>query len=74
MKSTAPLENLERRAQEQRRDLHETATELRMKIRKVREKADVRNNAREHFLGAALGMAAIGLLAGYAVAGAFTRR
>ncbi len=72
--SAAPIENLERRALEQRREMHETATELRTKIRLAREKLDVTNNAREHFLGAALALGAIGLLSGYVIAGAFTRR
>ena len=72
--STAPIDNLERRALEQRRDLHESAEELRTKIRIVKEKLDMKNNAREHFSGAALAMIVIGLLSGYGIAGAFTRR
>ncbi len=72
--STAPIENLERRAFEQRRDLHDTVNVLRSRIRIAREKLDVRNQAREHFGAAALVVSAIGFLWGYFVAGAFTKR
>ncbi len=72
--STAPIENLERRALEERQELHETATELRTKIRAARAKLDMTNNARQHFVSTALALGVIGLWSGYVIAGAFTRR
>jgi hypothetical protein len=77
MSSNNPLppEVLEQRAAEQRRRLHETVTELRTTVRgTVREKLDVKRNAREYMLPASAALGLIGLVFGYGFAGMFTRR
>ncbi len=61
---------LEIRAEEQRRKLHNSVSELR---NQVREKLDVKKNAREHVWPASGAVALIGLMVGYGVAGVFTR-
>ena len=66
-----PSYDLELKAADDRRRLHETASELRST---VRDKLDVNKNAREH-LGLLCGISAlIGLAAGYTVTGIFTRQ
>lgn len=72
--SMLPIEDLQRQAAEQRRQMHETATELKEKITAAREKLDIKKNARQNFWSAAAIVTAAGLLFGYASAGAFTRR
>lgn len=69
-----PIEQLQLRAIEQRRQLHDRAEELKVKISETREKLDVRRQARQNFWGAAGVAAAAGLLFGYAATGAFVRR
>lgn len=69
MTSGIPVDVLEKRAADQRRQLHNSVSELRQS---VRERLDVKRNVREH-LWSASGMAALlGLIAGYAMAGIFT--
>ncbi len=68
-----PLENLELQALEQRKHLHERATELKSKITATRDRLDPTRNAREHFTGLAITAAAIGLLSGYAAASLFIK-
>ncbi|HZD92887.1 MAG TPA: hypothetical protein VE133_01450 [Candidatus Sulfotelmatobacter sp.] len=64
-----PVDVLEKRAADQRRQLHNTVLELR---HSVQEKLDVKRNVRNH-LGMAAGiMGVAGLILGYAVAGIFT--
>ena len=74
--SMNPVENLELRALEQRNQLHQTATELKVglnsKINSARAKFDINRNAREHFGRAAALAVAIGLASGYGIAGMFT--
>jgi hypothetical protein len=65
-----PTDVLEIRAQEQRRRLHNSVSELRTQ---VREKLDVRKNAREYVWPASGALALVGLVVGYGVAGVFTR-
>lgn len=72
--SMLPIEDLQRQAVEQRRQMHETATELKEKITAAREKLDIRNTARQKFWNAAAIVTGVGLLFGYVFAGAFTRR
>jgi hypothetical protein len=65
-----PVEVLEKRAAEERRQLHNTVQELR---ETVHERLDVKRNVRNH-LGTVSGvMAVAGLALGYALAGVFTR-
>ena len=70
--SALPLENLELQALEQRKHLHERATELKTKIGETRNKLDPTKNAREHFVGLSIVAGAIGLVFGYGAAGMFT--
>jgi hypothetical protein len=61
---------LEQQAEEQRRKLHETVTELRDQVRgTVREKLDVRKRAREYVWPAAGAAFLFSLLFGYGTAG-----
>jgi hypothetical protein len=65
-----PVEVLEKRAAEERRQLHNTVQELR---ETVHERLDVKRNVRNH-LGTVSGVIAVaGLALGYALAGIFTR-
>jgi hypothetical protein len=64
-----PVDVLEKRAADQRRQLHNTVSELRQS---VRERLDVKRNVREHLWPTAGALALIGLVAGYGVAGVFT--
>ncbi|MBV8893160.1 MAG: hypothetical protein JO266_14525 [Acidobacteria bacterium] len=72
--STAPIENLELQALQQRNRLHKNADELRAKIEATREKLRIKKQAREHFAAASVLVSLIGLGLGYGVAGLFTRR
>jgi hypothetical protein len=65
-----PVDVLEKRAADQRRNLHSSVAELRQS---VREKMDVKRNVRNHLGPAAGALALAGLLLGYAVTGIFTR-
>jgi hypothetical protein len=68
MTSGIPVDELEKRAAEQRQQLHNTVVELRQT---VHQRLDVKRNVREH-LGAASGLLAIaGLALGYALTGVF---
>ena len=71
MTNSMPSEVLEQRAADQRRQIHNSVTELRYA---VRERLDVKRNAREHLLPAAGAVALLGLVLGYAFTGMFTRR
>jgi len=64
-----PVDVLEKRAADQRRQLHNTVVELRDT---VHEKLDVKRNVRNHLGVVAGAMALAGLALGYAVAGVFT--
>ncbi len=73
--STAPQNNeptytLEVRAADQRRRLHSSVVELRSR---VRERLDLKQNAREYLRPAAGVAAVLGLALGYGVTGMFTR-
>ena len=65
---TLPSNDLELRAADERRRLHDTVKELRCQLR---DKLDVRNNARQHLGVACAAAALIGLVAGYGVTGMF---
>jgi len=64
-----PVDVLEKRAADQRRQLHNTVAELRDS---VHEKLDLKRNVRNHLGVVAGAMALAGLALGYAVAGVFT--
>jgi len=64
-----PVDVLEKRAADQRRQLHNTVVELRDT---VHEKLDVKRNVRNHLGVVAGAMALAGMALGYAVAGVFT--
>lgn len=70
MTNPLPSDVLEQRAADQRRRLHNSVVELRST---VREKLDVKRNAREHLWPAAGALSFIGLIMGYGVAGIFVR-
>ncbi len=68
VKPTMPTDVLELRAAEQRRRLHNSVVDLRAELK---DRLDVKKNAREH-LGAAATVAGVfGLLFGYAAAAIF---
>jgi hypothetical protein len=64
-----PVDVLEMRAAEQRRQIHDTVVELR---HSVQEKLDVKRNVRNHLGLVAGGLAVVGLALGYALTGVFT--
>ena len=69
--SDLPSYDLELKAADERRRLHESIEELRCQLR---NKLDVRRNAREH-LGLACSIAAgVALVTGYVFAGVFVHR
>lgn len=69
--SDLPSYDLELKAADDRRRLHESVEELRCQLR---DKLDVRKNVRDH-LGTACSVAALfGLAAGYVVSGIFVSR
>lgn len=55
--SAQPVEQLELRALEQRRQIHVTAEELKGKLTAAREKLNIRRNLREHMFAVALAVA-----------------
>lgn len=67
---TLPSYDLQLRAADERRRLHESVLELRCQLR---DKLDVRNNAREHFGLACAAAAFLGLAVGYGFTGVFVR-
>ncbi len=67
---STPTYELELRAVEQRKRLHDSVSELKTQ---VRDKLDVQKNAREHLLAASGIASVMALLAGYVIAGLFTR-
>ena len=65
-----PVDLLEKRAADERRQLHNSVQELR---ESVHERLDVKRNVRNH-LGTVCGVLGVaGLVLGYAVTGIFTR-
>jgi len=65
-----PVDVLEKRAADERRQLHNSVQELR---ETVHERLDVKRNVRNH-LGTVAGiMGVVGLALGYSLAGIFTR-
>lgn len=71
MTKPLPADVLEAKAATQRRQLHDSVTDLRTTLR---ETFDVKRQARNYLAPAAGATAFVGLLLGYTVAGIFTRR
>jgi hypothetical protein len=65
-----PVDVLEKRAADERRQLHNSVQQLR---ETVHERLDVKRNVRNHLGMVAGAMAAFGLILGYAATGMFTR-
>lgn len=75
MTNPLPTDVLEVRAADQRRQLHNSVVELRSTLRdNIREKLDVRRNARLYLPQAAGTAAFIGLVMGYGLSGIFTQK
>jgi hypothetical protein len=72
--STMPIEALQLRAVEQRSQLHRTASDLRGKISRTREKLRFSKQAHDHLLAVTLIAGAVGLASGYGAAGLFSSR
>jgi hypothetical protein len=68
--STLPSADLELRAADERKRLHSSVTELKSR---VRETLDVKRNVREHVAVASGIVGVVCLIAGYGLAGMFTR-
>lgn len=68
--SNIPTDLLELRAAEQRRRLHNSVAELRVQMR---EKLDLRRNARRYFWPASAVVGVCGLMLGYGFGGVLTR-
>jgi RecJ-like exonuclease len=70
-------DTLELRAAEQRKRLHSSMEELKSQLHhksaELREKLDVKKNARQYFWPAAGGVGVLGLLMGYGVAAVFVK-
>jgi len=64
-----PVDVLEKRAADQRRQIHNSVVELR---HSVQEKLDVKRNVRNHLGLVAGGLAVVGLALGYTLTGIFT--
>ena len=69
MTAGLPVDILEKRAAEQRRQLHNTVIELRQT---VKERLDVKRNVREHLWSSAAVLGLLGLVVGYSLTGIFT--
>jgi hypothetical protein len=65
-----PVDVLEKRAADERRQLHNSVQQLR---ESVHERLDVKRNVRNHLGMVAGTMGVIGLILGYAATGMFTR-
>ena len=68
--SNIPTDLLELRAAEQRRRLHNSVAELRVQMR---QKLDLRRNARRYFWPASAVVGVCGLVLGYGFGGVLTR-
>ena len=70
MTASMPVDVLEERAADQRRQLHNAVVELKSNLR---QSLDIRRNARRYLLPAAGAAAVLGLVMGYGFTGIFTR-
>ena len=71
MTNPLPTDVLEIRAADQRRQLHNSVTELRSTLKQT---LDVRRKAREYLPHAAGAVGFLGLVMGYGLTGIFTKR
>jgi ElaB/YqjD/DUF883 family membrane-anchored ribosome-binding protein len=69
MNAGIPVDVLEKRAADERRQLHNSVVELRQS---VKERLDVKRNVREHLWVASGVLGIVGLVLGYAATGVFT--
>lgn len=69
--SSLPSYDLELKAADERQRLHNSVTELKVRLN---ESLDIRTNIRQHFPLALATTAALGLAAGYYFTGMFVRR
>ncbi len=75
MTNPMPTDVLEVRAADQRRQLHNAVVELKATVRDtVREKLDIRKNARQYLAPVAGVAGLLGLVMGYGFMGMFTRK
>ena len=72
--STLPIETLQLRALQQRSQLHNTASYLRAKLSRTREKLSLSKQAHDHLLVISLIAGVVGLVSGFGVAGLFSYR
>ena len=72
--STLPFDHLEKRAIQERDELHQTASELKSKLEVTRENLRLSHQARQHFGPASWIVSLLGFSFGYAAAGVFLRR
>jgi hypothetical protein len=72
--SSLPLDHLEKRAIQERNELHETASELRSKFEVTRENLRASNLARQHFGHASWIVTLVGFTLGYTISGVFSKR
>jgi hypothetical protein len=70
MNTHIPVDVLERRAAEQREQLHSSVVELR---HGMKQRLDVKRNVRDHLAIVAGALAVAGLALGFALTGVFTR-
>ena len=74
MTSSTPVDILEKRAAQQRRQIHNSVAELRQTVEQtVREKFDVKRNLHEHLWPAVGVTTLLGLILGYSITGIFTK-
>jgi hypothetical protein len=69
MSAGVPVDILEKRAADQRRELQNTVSELRQT---VRERLDLKRSVRNHIWPVAGAMVLLGLVLGYSLTGVFT--
>ena len=70
MTSGIPVDILQKRAAEQRRQIHNSVVELRQS---VKDKLDVKRNVYEHWWPVASAVTLLGIILGYSIAGIFTK-
>lgn len=72
--SSLPIDDLERQAAWDRRNLHHSVMDLREAVKdRVKDRLDIKRRLREHVWPAAGAVALIGLVLGIVIAGVFTR-